>query len=162
MQVGDATEIIEHLAGARHRHRVDGEVAPCSVGAPIIGECHHCVPPIGFHVTAECCDLEALALHHPSDRAVLHARWARANTCSLQCLPDVLGRARRGQIDLGGGAASQSVAHRPADHTRLGERRQHGGECWLGQERRRRKAQSRRVRHVWFRAQARLSSVMAA
>ena len=70
-----------------------------------------------------------------------------AHAGRLQRLGHLLRRARRCQIDIGDRAARERIAHRAADHARLGQRRHDRGQRRIRQEGRRIDPQRGRVAH---------------
>ena len=145
VQVGDAVEVVEHRAVTRHRHCVDGEVAPRRVRPPVVGEGDHGMPAVGLDVAAQGGDLEAPSSGDRRHRAVVEpGRHGADARCVQRRVP---ARGTRGrQIDVGDGTARQRVAHGAADHPRLGHSGEHGGERRLRQEFRRVDPHSGRTR----------------
>src|SRR3954452_25627845 len=71
LQIPKATEIVEDLAGDRiGRERIDREVAPRRVTAPVVGEGDRGTPSICCYISSKRSDLYRLAVAHGSDGPV--------------------------------------------------------------------------------------------
>ena len=100
LQVRYAAEIVEHGAIARHRHGVDGEVAARGILLPVGGERDDSMAAIGFHIAAQCRDLEA-----STSTTAVTVPWASpVGTTFTPALPKAVitasGGLRRCQIDI--------------------------------------------------------------
>ena len=125
-QVGDAVEIVEHFAARRIGvERVDREVAPRGILAPVVGEGDGRVPAVGFEIAAQRRDFVDRVVGDGGDRAVLDAGRDRLDPGGLEQIDDLLRRMRRRQIDIGGVDPEQGIAHRAADDPRIARARAH-------------------------------------
>ena len=87
------------------------------------------VAAVGLDVAPQRGDLEAASVRAP--RSPCHGRGRSApRGCRRPASAASPARAaRRGQVDVGDRPAGQRVAHRAADHPRLGQRRHHRGQA---------------------------------
>ena len=65
LQIGEPADIVVDGAVARRRERVDGEVAPLGVGAPVAAEGDLGVAAVGLDVLAQRGHLERMACRPP-------------------------------------------------------------------------------------------------
>ena len=73
LEIGKPADVVVHRAVGGGRERVDGEVAPLGVGAPVAAEAHVGVAAEGLDVLAQRRHLERPAVDHDGDGAVLDA-----------------------------------------------------------------------------------------
>ncbi len=119
-KVGKSAEIVLHLAGRRIEvERVDGEIAPRRILAPVVGEADGGMPPIGRQIGTQGGDFQRLAGAHRGDRPVGDTRRNGLDPRRPAAPHDFVGAEQGRDIDVGDGGAQQSVAHRAADQARL-------------------------------------------
>ena len=121
-QVGKPVKPVEDFAGQGIGvERVNGEIAPRRVFAPVAGKGDLGMAAVGRDVAAERGDLDMPAVQHRGDRAVGKARGNAAYPGFVQP-GDHIGRGQGGcRIDIVDGLVQQAVAHRtsnPADVVR--------------------------------------------
>ncbi len=115
-QIGEATEIIEDLAGLGvGEQRVDREVAAGGVGLPIVGKGDGRPAAVGRDVMAQRGDLERMAVADRSDGAMIDAGRNGLGPRSLEPTNDLVGQNSGGEIHVVDGEADQLVAHGAAD-----------------------------------------------
>ena len=147
VQIGHALEIVEHLAILRHRHRVDGEIPPGRVLAPILSERHHSASAVCLDVAPQRRHLEAPMPGHRRHRAVLNPGRHRLQAGPPQRKRHRLRRLGGGEIDVRDLPPQQRIPHRTANQPRPRQRRQHRRHRRIGQPRRRIDPQRRRLGH---------------
>ena len=137
--IGDAVEIVGHLAVRGGEERVHGEVAAQRVLPPIVGEGDDRLAAVGFHVAPKGGDLEGALARDGRHRAVLEAGRHGLQPARLDGLQHRLRRGRGGEVDVAHRPAEHGVTHAAADEARLdalgGERCQHGLCRWGGHPR---------------------------
>jgi hypothetical protein len=117
-QVGHAAEEVdEDMPGYRHRHRVDGEVAPGQVDVELLTVGDRRVPRgrvVGFATVRG--DLVTYPVSEQADRPEGDARLPGRLRPPTGDLEHPLRNGVRGEIEVGvGGTAEQGVPHRAAD-----------------------------------------------
>ena len=118
-QIGQPADIIVDRAVARHRQRVDGEIAPLGVRLPVAAEGDLGVAAIGLHVLAQRGDLERMLVDDHGDGAVLDAGRHRLEAGGLHAAHHLLRHRGGGDVDLVDRHVDQRIAHRAADHARF-------------------------------------------
>ena len=118
-QIGEPADIIVDRAVGARGERIDGEVAPLGVGAPVAAEGDLGVAAIGLDVLPQRGHLERLAVDDDRDRAVLDAGGHRLEAGRLDAAHDFVRHRRGRHVDLMRRHAEQRVAHRAADHARF-------------------------------------------
>jgi len=108
-----------HGAVARERERVDGEIAPRRVGAPVAAEADDRVAPEGLDVLAQGRHLEPFMIDHDGDGAVLDAGGHRLEAGRLRAPHHFVRQRRGGEVDFASRLADQNVAHGAADDAGL-------------------------------------------
>jgi hypothetical protein len=118
-QVRQPAEPVGDLAACRIGvERVDGEVAPRRILAPVVGEGNGGAPAVGRDIAAQGGDLHRTALEDRGDRAVSDAGRHVADPRRVEPRLDLGRRQRRRQVDVLDLQAEQRVAHRAADIAR--------------------------------------------
>ena len=120
-QILAPAEIIEDLAGRGVGvERVDREIAPCRILAPVVGEGDGRVSPVGRHIAAQRRHFDRRPIRqHGGDRAVRKTGRHRLDPRGAQQVDHILGRMPRRQIDVGHVDTQHRVAHRAADEARV-------------------------------------------
>ena len=75
-QILHAAMIIENLAIGGGIKRIDGEIAPRRILAPVLGIGDHGMAAIGCHIAAQAGHFENLAVLDRGDGAMIECRWA--------------------------------------------------------------------------------------
>ena len=112
--------------------RVDGEIAPRGILAPVRGEGDGGAPPVGGDIAPQGGDLDGSILEDRGDGAVLDPRRHGADAGGAAAVDHLGGHQQRGAVDIMHLGPEQAVAHRPADPTDLvrpQRRRQRGEPC---------------------------------
>ena len=110
--------------------RIDREVAPSGILAPIAGKCYGRAPPVGADIMAQRRDLNRPIAKHGSDGAVVDTRWHDFDPCIFTKAHRLLGQMRCRAVHIMDIQPQQSVADaaaNPADASRAqcsGELRQ--------------------------------------
>ena len=103
--IGQPVDIVVNVAVTRDRKRVNGEVAPLGVAAPVAAEGDLGVAAIGHHILAQCRHLEHTASGDDGNGAVVDAGRHRLEAGAL----DAADRFRRqrggGDVDIAQGHA---------------------------------------------------------
>ena len=99
--------------------RIDREIAARGVCRPIPRERNGRMPAVGGDVAPQGCDFMGDAMAHDSHSAVLQPGRDDLQPRSRRHLHDLLGRRRRGDVDVGHGFAHQRVAHGATDDPAL-------------------------------------------
>jgi hypothetical protein len=95
--------------------RVDGEIAPCRILAPVVGEGDRRAASIGADVAAQRGDLDRAGFENGRNGAVLDPGRHGTDTGVAAQIDHLFGPMERRAIDIGHGDAEQRVAHRAAD-----------------------------------------------
>jgi hypothetical protein len=130
-EVGDAAEIVvDFPRRGVGIERVDREITPRRVLAPVVGERHGRAAPVGRHVAPERRHLIDFVAGHRGDGAVLDPGRYRLDARSSEQRRHAVGGVRRREVDVRGLDPEQRVAHRAPDDPRLAgaERRDQPGE----------------------------------
>ena len=130
-QIAEPAEIVVDRAGLGVGiERVDREVAPRRVLAPVERKGDGRAAAVGRDVAAQRGHLEPAALGDGGDGAMVDAGRHRLQTRRLQPRDHLFGQQRGGQVDVLHRAAEQAVAHRAADDARtclaIAQRGDHG------------------------------------
>ncbi len=94
-----------------HVERVDGEIAPRRILAPVFGEGDGRAAAVCRDVVAQRCDLDRALFEQSCDRAMIDSGRDGANACLAAQLDDPFGAMRGGGVDILRRAAEQRVAH---------------------------------------------------
>ena len=115
-QIGKAAEPVIDRAGIGIGvERVDREVAPRGVVAPVIGEGDGRAASVGFDIAAQCRDFMMVAAGDRGDSAVRDARWDDLDIGRFESPRHLLRQQRGCEVDVGDGQAEERIAHRAAD-----------------------------------------------
>jgi hypothetical protein len=124
LEVLDAAEIVENLArDGIGEQRVDGEVAPRRVLAPVLGVRDGRPAAVGGDVAAQRRHLDRRAVDDGGDGAVGEARRHRLDLRLREPRDHLLGRQPGGEVDVVDLELEQGVADAAADEARLALRR---------------------------------------
>ena len=100
-KIVETAEIIEDLAGPRIGGQgVDGEVAACGVGLPVIGKRDRRPAAVGRHVAPQRRHFDGMAVTHCGDRAMIDPGRNRLDAHLLEPLDDFLGTQARRKVDV--------------------------------------------------------------
>ena len=116
LEVLEPSEIIENLARSGVRGQgIDGEVPPCRVRPPIVGESDRRPAAIGRDIGSQGRDLERMAVADRGDRAMLDPGRNGLDARLFQATDHVIGLEPGCEIDVVDRQAKEAIANRAAD-----------------------------------------------
>ena len=118
-EIVEAAEIIVHHQRQRMRiKRVDCEIPPRRIVAPLLTEGDRGVAPVGLDIAPQRGDLDIAVVEHGCHRAMVDPRGDRANACRLAPVDHGRGQVAGRRIDIVRREPEQRIAHaaaHPAD-----------------------------------------------
>jgi hypothetical protein len=127
-QIGNAAHRIEQRTVGIRIDRIDREIAPRGILAPIRRESDHRMAPIRLDVAPQGRDLDDPRAGNGGNRAVLDSGRLDLDAGTRQAFGHARRFERRRDIDVGGFLLKYGVAHAAADETRIAQDRHHGGD----------------------------------
>ena len=115
-KVGKAVEpVVDRAAVGIGVKRVDREVAPRRIVAPVARKSDRCAASVGLDIVAQRRDFMMVAARDRGDRAMRDPRRDDLDVRRLQPLRHLLRQQGRRKVDVGDRQTEQRVAHRAAD-----------------------------------------------